>query len=117
MHLLVFMARGIHRPRDLLRCLPSLSKKVMTDCLRALERDGLVGRRVFAEVPVRVEYSLTPLGWTITAPLMALSEWGQDHGPEVEEARSRLGEGRRGMQRSPRRSRTQRAGKSPNTKE
>jgi DNA-binding HxlR family transcriptional regulator len=88
-HLLVFMARGIHRHSRLLKCLPGVSKKVMTDALRALERDGLVGRRVFAEVPARVEYSLTPLGWTIAEPLMVLSEWGEAHVPEVTEARAK----------------------------
>jgi DNA-binding HxlR family transcriptional regulator len=91
-HLLVFMARGIHRHSKLLRCLPGVSKKVMTDALRALERDGLVGRRVFAEVPVRVEYSLTPLGWTIAEPLVALSEWGEAHTLDVDEARTRYEE-------------------------
>jgi len=88
-HLLVFMARGIHRHSRLLECLPGASKKVMTDALRALERDGLVARRIFAEVPVRVEYSLTPLGWTITEPLVALSEWGEAHRREVADARVR----------------------------
>src|SRR3954470_24862213 len=75
-HLLFLMARGIHRHGRLLDCLPGTSKKVMTDTLRALERDGLVTRRVFAEVPPRVEYSLTDLGWTTTEPLMALAAWG-----------------------------------------
>ena len=60
----------------------------MTDTLRTLEHDGLVTRRIFAEVPVRVEYSLTPLGWTLTAPLIALSEWGEAHSVEVADARS-----------------------------
>jgi DNA-binding HxlR family transcriptional regulator len=88
-HLLFFMARGIHRHGKLLACLPGVSKKVMTDTLRALERDGLVSRRIFAEVPVRVEYALTPLGWTITEPLIALAEWGEAHAGEVNVARSR----------------------------
>lgn len=86
-HLLFFMARGIHRHSRLLECLPGASKKVMTDSLRALERDGMVLRRVFAEVPVRVEYSLTPLGWSISEPLIALSEWGSGHAGEVAVAR------------------------------
>jgi DNA-binding HxlR family transcriptional regulator len=88
-HLLVFMARGVHRHGRLLACLPGVSKKVMTDTLRTLERDGLVTRRIFAEVPVRVEYSLTPLGWTLTEPLVALSEWAEVHSREVTDARSR----------------------------
>jgi len=92
-HLLCSMARGIHRHGTLLSCLPGVSKKVMTDTLRALERDGLVDRRIFAEVPVRVEYSLTTLGWALAGPLMALAEWGKAHGAAVGAARSqyRLG--------------------------
>jgi DNA-binding HxlR family transcriptional regulator len=82
-HLLFFMARGIHRHGRLLDCLPGASKKVMIDTLRALERDGLVTRRVFAEVPVRVEYSLTSLGWTITEPLLVLGEWGKAHADDM----------------------------------
>jgi DNA-binding HxlR family transcriptional regulator len=88
-YLLFLMARGVHRHSRLLDCLPGASKKVMTDTLRALERDGLVARHVFAEVPVRVEYSLTPLGWSMSEPLMALSDWGNAHAVEVDRARSR----------------------------
>ena len=86
-HLLFLMARGVHRHGGLLACLPGASKKVMTDTLRSLESDGLVARRIFAEVPARVEYSLTHLGWTMAEPLMALSEWGEAHAQEVTEAR------------------------------
>lgn len=88
-HLLVFMARGVHRHGRLLACLPGVSKKVMTDTLRTLEHDGVVARRIFAEVPVRVEYSLTPLGWTLTGTLIALSDWAELHSGEVAEARSK----------------------------
>jgi DNA-binding HxlR family transcriptional regulator len=88
-YLLFLMARGIHRHSRLLDGLPGASKKVMTDTLRALEHDGLVTRRAFAEVPARVEYSLTPLGWSMTEPLMALSEWGNAHADEIARARSR----------------------------
>jgi DNA-binding HxlR family transcriptional regulator len=55
----------------------------MTDSLRALEQDGMVSRAVFAEVPVRVEHSLTPLGWSLSESLIALSEWGKEHAAEV----------------------------------
>jgi DNA-binding HxlR family transcriptional regulator len=88
-HLLFLMARGVHRHCKLLEGLHAASKKMMTDTLRALERDGLVRREIFAEVPLRVEYSLTPLGWTITEPLMALAEWGEAHQEEIERARLR----------------------------
>ena len=86
-HLLFFMARGVRRHSRLLECLPGASKKVMTDSLRALERDGIVLRQVFAEVPVRVEYSLTPLGWSMSEPLISLSEWGKEHASEIAGAR------------------------------
>jgi len=88
-HLLFAMARGIHRHSRLLECLPGVSKKVMTESLRALERDGLVDRAIYAEVPARVEYSLTSLGWTMTDPLVALGDWGASHAAEVSEARKR----------------------------
>jgi DNA-binding HxlR family transcriptional regulator len=87
--LLFLMARGVHRHCKLLEGLRAASKKMMTDTLRALERDGLVRREIFAEVPLRVEYSLTPLGWAITEPLMALAEWDETHREEVECARLR----------------------------
>lgn len=87
-HLVFSMARGVRRHSKLLECLPGASKKVMTDSLRALERDGVVARRIFPEVPARVEYSLTPLGWTITEPLVALAEWGGAHASEVTKARA-----------------------------
>ena len=82
LHLLFSMARGTHRFSHLLDCLPGASTKVMSESLRALERDGVVCREVFAEVPVRVEYSLTALGWTITEPLMALASWGAVYAQE-----------------------------------
>jgi DNA-binding HxlR family transcriptional regulator len=46
-----------------------------------------VRRRIFAEVPVRVEYSLTPLGWSLTEVLMTLFEWASDHFEDVRRAR------------------------------
>jgi DNA-binding HxlR family transcriptional regulator len=85
------MARGVHRHSRLLESLPGVSKKVMTDSLRAMESAGVVQRRVFAEVSPRVEYSLTPLGWTMTEPLIALSDWGAAHGDDVAEARRNYG--------------------------
>jgi DNA-binding HxlR family transcriptional regulator len=61
---------------------------VTTECLRGLERDGLVTREIYAQVPVRVEYSLTPLGWTITDAIIALSDGTEQHTVEVTRARS-----------------------------
>ena len=89
--LLFLMARGVHRHRGLLECLPGVSKKVMTDALRGLERDGLVERTPVDDVPARVEYSLTALGWTMTEPLIALSDWGATHASDISDARTRYG--------------------------
>jgi DNA-binding HxlR family transcriptional regulator len=64
-----------------------ISGKVLTDTLRDLERDGLVERRAYAEVPPRVEYELTALGRTLHEPLLALSRWAEEYIAEVLVAR------------------------------
>jgi DNA-binding HxlR family transcriptional regulator len=77
------MASGIRRHARLVDNVPGLSKKVLTATLRKLERDGIVVRHVYAEIPVRVEYTLTPLGWRLTELLMALYEWAVEHESEL----------------------------------
>ncbi|HBK01619.1 MAG TPA: MarR family transcriptional regulator, partial [Clostridiales bacterium] len=64
---------------DFLKTIPGLSKKVLTDNLRALESDGIIERKVFAEVPPRVEYSLTDLGKTLKPVLDAMQKRGEDY--------------------------------------
>lgn len=64
---------------DFLKSILGISKKVLTDDLRALEDDGIVDREVFAEVPPRVEYSLTALGKTLKPILDAMSDWGTEY--------------------------------------
>lgn len=64
---------------DFIKSIPAISKKVLTDNLRALEEDGLVSREVFAEIPPRVEYSLTALGKTLKPILDAMMNWGTDY--------------------------------------
>ena len=64
---------------DFAKTVEAISKKVLTDNLRALEKDGLVEREVFAEVPPRVEYSLTELGKTLKPVLDAMYDWGNDY--------------------------------------
>lgn len=90
--LLYLLARGVRRYSRLYDHLMGASKKMLTDSLRGLERDGLVLRTVYAEVPTRVEYSLTPLGWSATELLIALADWATDHWPEVEAARTAYAE-------------------------
>ena len=93
--LLYLLARGVRRYSRLYDNLRGASKKMLTDSLRSLERDGLVERQVYAEVPVRVEYSLTTLGWSATELLIALADWADEHMLDVEEARTRYDEVRR----------------------
>ena len=93
--LLYLLARGVRRYSRLYDNLRGASKKMLTDSLRSLERDGLVERHVYAEVPVRVEYSLTTLGWSATELLIALADWADEHMLDVEEARTRYDEFRR----------------------
>ena len=70
---------GKQRFGDFIKTVPAISKKVLTDNLRALESDGLVERKVYAEVPPRVEYSLTPLGASLRPILDAMSQWGIEY--------------------------------------
>jgi DNA-binding HxlR family transcriptional regulator len=70
---------GPARFSELLRRIEGISQKMLTKTLRGLERDGLVHRTVYPEVPVRVEYKLTEAGSTLREPLSALQEWSITH--------------------------------------
>ena len=74
---------------ELRRAIPGVTPKALTAALRGLERDGLVERQVFAEVPPRVEYTLTPLGRSLEQPLRAIKDWAEEHIAEIEAARTR----------------------------
>ena len=65
-----------------------VSAQVLTRVLRDLERDGLVTRQVYAEVPVRVEYALTPLGGTMCSIVQAVGDWADSTAGAIGEARS-----------------------------
>ncbi len=78
-----------HRFGELRRAVPGITQKMLTQTLRRLERDGLVHRHVLVEHrPPSVEYSLTELGETISAPLEAIRIWSEDHLPHVRAARA-----------------------------
>jgi DNA-binding HxlR family transcriptional regulator len=83
------LAEGPHRFGELRRAVDGISQKMLTQTLRSLERDGLVDRRAYPTVPVTVEYSLTPLGLTLTEPLAAIRAWAEEHIEAVLAARER----------------------------
>ena len=74
---------GDARFSELRRRIEGVSQKMLTQTLRGLERDGLVRRTVYPEVPVRVEYALTEAGRTLLGPLRALQEWSIEHLSDV----------------------------------
>src|SRR5215207_6526920 len=87
---LYLLASGTRRYNQIFYEVGEISKKTLTQTLRALERKGLVTRRVYAEVPLRVEYSLTARGWSMTSLLMSMYEWSAEQVPQPARAPLRL---------------------------
>src|SRR5437763_3298655 len=88
---LVVLALGEETLRfgELRERIGGVTPKVLTETLRALERDGLVTRKVYAEVPPRVEYSLTSSGQSLKEPLTAIQLWAEKHVGGILAARAR----------------------------
>src|SRR5258707_15803511 len=76
---IVFLQDRPRRFSQLQRMITGISQKVLTQTLRNLEREGLLTRTVYPEVPPRVEYALTPLGETLIEPLAALRVWAESN--------------------------------------
>ena len=74
---------GTKRFGELKKSIGSISQKVLTSNLRTMEEDGLLSRQVYAEVPPRVEYTLTPRGESMRPIIDALRTWGQGHQEEL----------------------------------
>lgn len=85
---LVALADGPRRYGGLARAVPGASQKMLTQTLRALERDGLVERTVTPSVPVRVDYRLTPLGESLHTLMGAINDWAGRHMADVDQARA-----------------------------
>jgi DNA-binding HxlR family transcriptional regulator len=79
----LLLRNGPLRFTELRAGIGSVAPKVLTQTLRRLERDGLVTREVFAEVPPRVVYGLTPMGESLLKPITAVSEWAEEHLPAI----------------------------------
>lgn len=84
------LGRGPRRFSELRRAVEGISQRMLTLTVRNLERDGLLSRTVFASVPPRVDYALTPLGRTLLKTLRALAEWAERHREDVHAARTRF---------------------------
>lgn len=92
------LSSGPLRYTDLQASVPGISQRMLTQTLKQLERDGVLTRTAYAEVPPRVEYDLTKLGRSLMDAVMALAAWAAAHHDEIATNRAaseRLGVGRR----------------------
>lgn len=84
------LGEGPKRFNELRRALGSISQRMLTLTVRALERDGLVTRTAYPTIPPRVDYELTELGCSLLAPVSALGLWARTNRPAIQEARQRF---------------------------
>ncbi|MBE3102912.1 MAG: winged helix-turn-helix transcriptional regulator [Bacilli bacterium] len=77
--ILFFLSQKSMRTKEFYERIPSITQKVLTDQLRQLEKDGIIRREVFQEVPPKVEYSLTELGESFVPVLNTMCEWGNTY--------------------------------------
>jgi DNA-binding HxlR family transcriptional regulator len=84
---IALLGDGKLRFSELRREIEGISQRMLTLTLRNLERDGLITRTVFPEIPPRVEYELTRLGKTLLEPIQGLAEWAADNRTSIQAAR------------------------------
>jgi DNA-binding HxlR family transcriptional regulator len=77
--ILCHLTEGVKRFGELKRDMPAITQKMLTQQLRELEQDGIIDRKVYTQVPPKVEYSLTDYGLTIKQVLNVMSLWGDKH--------------------------------------
>lgn len=77
--ILYYLSSGKRRFGEIAVRIPTISRKVLTEQLKELERDGLVIRKPYKEIPPRVEYSLTELGKSLSAVFKEMSIWGKEN--------------------------------------
>jgi DNA-binding HxlR family transcriptional regulator len=78
-HLLYFIAEGVNRPGQLQKKIPGATRRVLNVQLNQMEKHGLISRKIYPELPPKVEYKLTPLGQTVLPLITALGQWGDTH--------------------------------------
>jgi DNA-binding HxlR family transcriptional regulator len=88
--IVALLGEGPMRFSELRRSIEGISQRMLTLTLRGLERDGLVTRTVFPEIPPRVEYELTRLGNTLLEPIQGLAEWAAQYRTSIHEARTKF---------------------------
>jgi len=88
--ILISLAVRSRRFGEIQRSVPDISKRMLTQTLRTLERDGLITRHVFPTKPPSVEYRLADLGGTLLAPLAELVGWAEERHEQIRQARSRF---------------------------
>lgn len=88
--IVALLGDGAMRFSELRRSIEGISQRMLTLTLRGLERDGLITRTVFPEIPPRVDYELTRLGSTLLEPLTALAEWASEYRTSIHEAREKF---------------------------
>jgi DNA-binding HxlR family transcriptional regulator len=81
---------GPMRFNELRRTINGISQRMLTLTLRGLERDGFLTRTVYPTIPPRVDYELTPLGFSLLEPVRAMGQWAIQNAASIEEARSRF---------------------------
>ena len=75
--ILYALQNGANRFGVLQKTIPDISKQMLTTQLRELEKDKIIGRKIFPEIPPRVEYDITPLGKTLFPIIEAMDQWGR----------------------------------------
>jgi DNA-binding HxlR family transcriptional regulator len=84
------LGHGPRRFNEIRRALGSISQRMLTLTLRALERDGLVTRTVFPTIPPRVDYELTKLGRSLLEPVSGIGLWARQNRQAIQDARHRF---------------------------
>jgi DNA-binding HxlR family transcriptional regulator len=86
--IVIVLAQRPHRFSEIRRSIPDISKRMLTQTLRDLERDGLIARRVYPTKPPSVDYRLTTLGESMLEPLTALIAWAEKSQPKIATSRT-----------------------------
>ena len=77
--ILYHLLEKTYRFGELKRAMPGITQRMLTKQLRELETDGIVHRKVYAQVPPKVEYSLTDVGESLRSVMMMMRDWGRNH--------------------------------------